>query len=125
MDTKITVPRTSNIYWLLGGALLGFGLMALFSIGIPLFLLGLVLVLYRLKRAGGRGFGFVLVGMGLLPAVYLSARYFIEDRSNTFYPGNWWAGVLVYVALAAAGAVLVLLEGRQPANRGGIGRGDR
>lgn len=70
-------------YWLLVGALLGFGLMAVFSIGIPLFLLGLVLALYRVWRAGGRGFGLVLVGMGLLPALYLSIRYFARAPTSS------------------------------------------
>ncbi|MEO8288274.1 MAG: hypothetical protein ABI670_17755 [Chloroflexota bacterium] len=110
VTTKLT--RMGNLYWLLAGALLGFGLMAVFSVGIPIFLLGLVLVLYRLRRAGDRGFGFVLIGMGLLPAVYLSARY-LTAGPNEFYPDNTWAGILVYVALALAGGVLVLIEARR------------
>lgn len=122
-DGAAASPSLGNIYWLLGGALLGFGLMAVFSIGIPLFLLGIVLVLYRLRRTGSRGFGLVLVGMGLLPAAYLSVRYFTSDRSNTFYPGNWWVVVLVYVALSAAGVVLLLIESRLLADGGGISRG--
>lgn len=100
-------------YWLLVGALLGFGLMAVFSIGIPLFLLGLALALYRVWRVGGRGFGLVLVGMGLLPALYLSIRYFTR-APNEFYPDGLWQGILVYVLLAAAGAVWFFMEARRP-----------
>jgi hypothetical protein len=74
----------SNFYWLVAGGLLGFGLMAMLSIGLPIFLLGLVMVMYRVRRSGGRGFGLVLVGMGLVPAGYLLLMYFMADRSSTF-----------------------------------------
>jgi hypothetical protein len=103
----------SKVYWLLAGALLGFGLMAAFSIGIPFFLLGLFVALYRVWRIGGRGFGLVLAGMGLLPLVYLSLRYLTADRANTFYPDDWWKGLLVYGALALAGAVWFLVDARR------------
>jgi hypothetical protein len=113
MRTSSIVARMGNWYWLLAGALLGFGLGAAFSIGIPFFLLGMVMALYRVWRVGGRGFGLVLVGMGLLPAVYLSISYFTADRTNTFYPDDWWKGLLVYAALAVAGATWYLLEARR------------
>jgi len=102
-----------NFYWLLAGALFGFGLMAVFSIGIPIFLLGMLMVLYRVWRVGGSGFGLVLVGMGLLPAIYHSTNYVTADRSNTFYPDDWWKGLLVYLALAGAGALWSLAEARR------------
>jgi hypothetical protein len=87
--------------------------MAVFSIGIGFFLLGIFLALYRVWRVGGRGFGLVLVSMGLLPAVYLSASYLTADRSHTFYPDDMWKGLLVYLALAAAGGIWFLLEARR------------
>ena len=107
------ISRMSISYWLLAGALLGFGLMSAFSIGIPIFLLGMVLALYRVWRVGGSGFGLALVSMGLLPAIYLSISYFTADRSNTFYPDDWWKGLIVYLALAGAGAVWFLVEVRR------------
>ena len=102
-----------NFYWLLAGALLGFGLMAAFSIGIPVFVLGMVMALYRVWRVDGKGFGLVLVGMGLLPAVYLPLRYFTVDRSNTFYPDDWWKGLLVYVGIAVVGVVWAIIDLRR------------
>lgn len=103
-----------NAYWLLTGAVLGFGLMAMFSIGIPIFLFGMVLALYRVWRVGGRGFGLVLVGMGLLPSVYLPTRY-LTGGPNEFYPDDFWKGILVFVALAVLGALWFLVEARHPA----------
>ncbi len=110
LDTQSIITRVGNFYWLMSGALLGFGLMGIFSIGIPIFLVGMIMALYRVRHAGGRGFGLVLVGMGLLPVVYLSLSYFMADHSDTFYPDDLWKGLLVYVALAAAGAIWALLE---------------
>jgi len=107
------ISGMSISYWLLAGALLGFGLMSAFSIGIPIFLLGMVLALYRVWRVGGAGFGLALVSMGLLPAIYLSISYFTADRSNTFYPDDWWKGLLVYLALAGIGTVWFLVEARR------------
>jgi hypothetical protein len=117
MRTSSTVTRTGNLYWLLAGALLGFGLMAAFSIGIAFFLPGMIMALYRVWRVGGRGFGLVLVGMGLLPVVYLPLRYFTADRSNTFYPDDWWKGLLVYLGLAAVGAIWATIDLRQADRR--------
>jgi hypothetical protein len=110
MSTSSIVTKMGNFYWLLAGALMGFGLMAAFSIGIAFFLPGMFMALYRVWRVGGRGFGLVLVGMGLLPAVYLPLRYFTADRSNTFYPDDWWKGLLVYLGLAVVGAVWATID---------------
>ena len=117
MRNSSTVARMGNSYWLLAGALLGFGLMAAFSIGIAFFLPGMFLALYRVWRVGGRGFGLVLVSMGLLPLVYLPLRYFTADRTNTFYPDDWWKGLLVYGALAVVGAVWATLDLRRDQSR--------
>ena len=113
MNSPTHATRIGNFYWLLAGALLGFGLMAMFSIGIGFFLLGMFVALYRVWRVGGKGFGLVLVSMGLLPVVYLSISYLTADRSNTFYPDDLWKGLLVFVALATAGVTWFLLEARR------------
>jgi hypothetical protein len=118
MRNSSTVTVMGNFYWLLAGALLGFGLMAAFSIGIAFFLPGMIMALYRVWHVGGRGFGLVLVGMGLLPLLYLSISYFTADRSNTFYPDDWWKGLLVYGALAAAGAVWAMIDLRRAHRQG-------
>lgn len=110
--TTSIVARMGNVYWLLTGLLLGFGLLSIFSIGIPIFLSGLFAALYRVARVGGRGFWIVLVCMGALPAAYLTLRYLIADRATTFYPDNWWTGVLVYVGLGLVGVIWGLVETR-------------
>ena len=117
MRTSSLATVMGNFYWLLAGALLGFGLMAAFSIGIAFFLPGMFMALYRVWRVGGRGFGLVLVGMGLLPLVYLPLSYFTADRTNTFYPGDWWRGLLVYGALAVIGAVWATVDLRRDQSR--------
>jgi hypothetical protein len=59
------------LYWLLSGALLGFGVIAILSIGFPFLLLGLILVIYGAIRLGGAGLWATLVGFGGLPALIL------------------------------------------------------
>jgi hypothetical protein len=105
-----TVMRMGNFYWLLSGALLGFGLIGVFSIGIPFFFLGAIMTLYGIRRRGGKGFGLVLVGMGAVPALYLIIRSFTDDRASTFYPDNFWVIIVVFVALSAGGAILFLID---------------
>jgi hypothetical protein len=117
MRTSSILTGLGNWYWLLAGALLGFGLMAAFSIGIPTFVLGMLMALYRVWRVGGRGFGLVLVGMGLLPMVYLPLRYFTADRANTSYPDDWWKGLLVYGALAVIGTAWAVVDLRRDQSR--------
>jgi hypothetical protein len=108
------VARMGNFYWLVAGGLLGFGLMAMLSVGLPIFLFGLIMVMYRVRRVGGKGFGAMFVGMGLVPAAYLLLTYFTADRSNTFYVDDaYFVVVLVFVALALAGGVLVWVEARR------------
>jgi hypothetical protein len=62
-------------YWLLAGALIGFGIIASLSIGIPFLLLGLILVIVGLivgtLRRRVTGFWAVFVGFGGLPALIL------------------------------------------------------
>jgi hypothetical protein len=60
-----------TLYWLLTGALIGFGVIAAASIGIPFFLLGVVLVVVGALRVGGAGLWAALVGFGGLPASIL------------------------------------------------------
>jgi hypothetical protein len=116
------MERIGNFYWLVAGGLLGFGLMAIFSVGLPIFLFGLIMVMYKVRRSGDKGFGLVLVGMGLVPAAYLLLAYFTADRSSTFYSVDAYSkGVLVYIALALAGGVLVLIEARRASNGHGKG----
>jgi hypothetical protein len=62
------------IYWLLTGALLGVGFIAVLSIGSLFVLLGVLLVVLGALRVGARGIWAALVGFGAAPAGIL-----IED----------------------------------------------
>lgn len=58
-------------YWLLAGALIGFGVIGILSIGFPFLLVGCGLVIYGIIRFRFRGFWAFLVGFGTLPAIIL------------------------------------------------------
>jgi hypothetical protein len=58
-------------YWLLTGALLGFGLIAILSGGAPILLLGLVLLIYGAIRLGSSGLWAAAVAFGSIPALIL------------------------------------------------------
>jgi hypothetical protein len=58
-------------YWFVAGALIGFGVLAILSIGALFLLAGLILVVIGAIRVGARGLWAGLVGFGLLPMVIL------------------------------------------------------
>lgn len=64
-----TISRA--LYWLLTGALLGFGYVAILSIGFPFILLGIILAIFGAALLGGRGLWAALIGFGGLPASIL------------------------------------------------------
>jgi hypothetical protein len=61
------------LYWLLTGALIGFGFIGIFSIGLPFLVVGLGLLVFGLIRFKGRGFWAALLGVGGLPAIFFLA----------------------------------------------------
>jgi hypothetical protein len=65
----MSIGRT--LYWLLTGALIGFGFIASASIGFPFLILGLILLPVGAIRLGGRGLWAGLVGLGGLPTLIL------------------------------------------------------
>ncbi len=65
----MSIGRT--LYWLLTGALIGFGCIAILSIGFPFLVLGLILLPVGAVRLGGRGLWAALVDLGGLPALIL------------------------------------------------------
>lgn len=58
-------------YWLLVGALLGFGVIAILSIGIFFLAAGLLLLVFGASRFGGRRLWAALIGFGAAPALLL------------------------------------------------------
>ena len=59
------------LYWLVTGALIGFGFIGILSIGWPFLLVGLAMVVYGAIRLGGSGVWSLLVGLGGLPTAFL------------------------------------------------------
>ena len=65
--------RAGALYWMATGAVIGFGLIGLMTIGFPYLVAGLVMALVGLWRPGRGGAWGLLVGIGGLPAlVFLS-----------------------------------------------------
>jgi hypothetical protein len=60
-----------TLYWLFAGALIGFGVIAILSVGLPFLLLGLILVVFGAVRRRAAGLWAALVGFGGLPALIL------------------------------------------------------
>lgn len=65
------MSTAKTLYWLLVGALLGFGFIAILSIGIIFIVAGLALLIFGAIRLGGRELWAGLVGFGLAPAALL------------------------------------------------------
>jgi len=61
-------------YWLLAGALIGFGLIGILSIGFPFLLVGCGMLIYGIIRFRFREFWAFLVGLGILPALILAVQ---------------------------------------------------
>jgi cytochrome bd-type quinol oxidase subunit 1 len=59
------------LYWLLVGALFGFGVISILSIGIFVLAAGLVLLIYGAIRFGGGRMWAALIGFGVAPAALL------------------------------------------------------
>lgn len=59
------------LYWLVTGAFLGFGVIAILSIGVPFLLAGAIMLAIGTIRLGGRGLWAALVGFGVAPAAIL------------------------------------------------------
>ncbi len=59
------------LYWLLVGALLGFGVIAILSIGVIFLAAGLALLIFGAIRFGARGLWAGIVGFGAAPAALL------------------------------------------------------
>ena len=65
--------RTGLLYWAATGAVMGFGLIGLMTIGFPFLVLGLAMAVVGLWKPGPGGAWGVLIGFGGLPAlIFLS-----------------------------------------------------
>lgn len=91
-----------TLYWLLTGALIGFGFIAILSIGAPFVLLGVILAVIGAIRFRGRGIWAALVGFGALPAAILvwdvvSAPWACEGGTTSLINVNYYTCVDTFV----------------------------
>lgn len=59
------------LYWFVAGTLIGFGVLAILSIGLVFLIGGVIFVVFGAIRLGARGLWAGLVGVGLLPLLIL------------------------------------------------------
>ena len=80
------------LYWFACGALIGLGLASIFSVGLLLIVLGVVFLLYEVRKAGNKNLWVVAVGFGVAPASLMLSRYL---TSNLCQPGPNGLSVIV------------------------------
>jgi len=105
--------RTAALYWTAAGAIMGLGMIAIFSIGLALLLLAAGLVLLGFKRFGSGRLWATLVGMGLAPAFTLTYDYLTADRTTVSFPDGYLAIPALFLAISIIGAVLGLIQTRR------------
>lgn len=62
--------RTSLLYWIAAGAMMGFGFIGLMTIGLPFLVVGAVMAVVGMWRPGIGGAWGYLIGFGGLPALF-------------------------------------------------------
>lgn len=89
--------RMSLIYWSVAGAILGFGLIGLMTIGFPFLIVGMILCIVGVWKPGiGRSWAF-LIGFGGLPALVF-LRHIIAaalTAMNPYCSGDLRSGRIV------------------------------
>ncbi len=99
----------ARLFWAIIGILIGAGAITIFSVGIALVLLGIVLVFYaaskKLMQPDPLLLWIALFTMGLPGMILLISDYVTSDRSADFFADGSWVGVLLIGALSLAGIV--------------------
>ena len=108
-------------YWFIAGAAIGTGLISITSIGIPLLLLGVALILYAVKKVGRGVFWATSVGLGAMPAFLLLYPYFTTEHcpptgtasftvspdkptmSCTGFPDSYLYSTMIFVVITLIG----------------------
>lgn len=129
------------LYWLLTGAVIGFGIIAILSIGLPFLILGLLLTAFGAMRLGIREIWTAVVGLGGLPAAILlwhviSAPWLCAPQGGssslpnvsyytcvdtpvgmltTYHVLAFWFGVIALLGLAWPLLYLLIQRIRRPA----------
>lgn len=113
---------TGALYWFVAGGLIGFGVIAILSIGWPAILLALILTVIGVVRLGVREVWAALLGGGLVPLAFL--LYDLQDPN--IQPAStaqtYQTLAMIFGAIAAVGFVwgliTTLLRRRTPARAG-------
>lgn len=108
------------LYWGLIGALIGFGLLSINSIGTPFVLAGLILAIVAALRLKSGGLWAALIGCGVVPVV--GFVYDILTVPSTCATGqqthcghlssSYYVAPLVFGAIALVGVVWALVKRR-------------
>lgn len=134
--------RLRILYWIITGALMGFGLIGLMTIGAPFLIVGLVMAFVGIWKPGLSGAWTGLVGFGGLPALVFTIHLLDATRSAsnpycnnagprageisappdigmvecTYVPASYYVMFAVFAAIALLGVCLgVLLRARPQA----------
>ena len=96
-----TRPIETTLYWAFAGALMGYGLIGGFGVGIPLIIFGIFFMSFGLARLERNGLWAALIGFGAVPAGLLIYTSGSSDLN---------LAVLLYGAIVVVGAIWGLLE---------------
>ena len=126
--------RANSIYWVTSGAMTGFGLIGLMTIGFPFLVVGLAMAVVGVWRSSISGAWGFLIGFGGLPSLVflLHIAQGIRTALNpycaqpvgpgttmpppagpvecAFVPGSYYVMFVIFTALALAGVALGLLR---------------
>jgi len=124
------------LYWLIAGALIGFGLIGILSIGFPFIIVGLVLCIYGVIRFRASGCWAAIIGFGALPAVILVLDIITAPPpctgqaltsppggsgvSCSSIPSSYYIMALTFGFIALLGAAWPLLQRRFSRSRGNV-----
>ncbi len=134
--------RAGALYWVATGAVMGFGLIGLMTMGFPFVVVGLVMALVGVWRPGVGGVWSFLIGFGGLPALVFLLHMIQGVRTAlnpycaepggpgtpippgagpvecAFIPGSYYVMFGIFTAVALVGVVLgFLLRARATPHR--------
>lgn len=134
--------RMAALYWVITGAMIGFGLIGLMTIGFPFLAVGLIMTLVGVWKPGLKSAWAGLVGFGGLPALVFTIHLLDAARSAvnpycknvgpnagrisappdtgmvacTYVPTSYYVMFAVFAAIALLGVCLGALHARSSAN---------
>jgi hypothetical protein len=112
-------------YWMVAGALIGFGAIGILSIGLPFLFIGLGMVTYGIIHFRARGFWAALIGFGTLPALILIVDILTApppctgqpltlppntSMSCSYIPDSYYIMAVIFGAIALVGMAWPLLR---------------